>query len=490
MAWRGRALAAAVLVVALALAIPFTAVARPAFVTSVLPADPALHLPHNQDAEPGAAAAPDGTLWATAIHGVQGEGQDVWRSRDGGRSWQWIAAPFDLPHRPGDSPIAGDDGDIAVATAPNSSGRFNVYAASLWAAAGTAAGEVSDISLAISPDDGATWIVHPLAAEVPLDDRPWLAADGACRVYLNYHGGPTVANVVNVYDLCDPVATIAGVTLAPVASTRYPEMAVPAATGGRATYVTVGFGKLSVDTSATSPHRHALYIPMMDCPQLTLPAEVNRAAAVQTSCPGGEHAHVFVAVGSAGATSWTLHDVAESSSSEVPVWPGTIAVADDGTVLFTWHDNHDAFLQRSTDGGSTWSRPLRLNRGGTAVYPTVALGPGTVDVSWYGTDVAGEANDPAVMGLPGAAGSATWSLRWTRSIDGGTTFSRPTIADRAIHTGALCTRGTQCTIPNSRDLLDDFAALVDRASGRPVIVYTSDQPGGTSADRAIHVATR
>ena len=110
-------------------------------------------------------------------------------------------------------------------------------------------------------------MVHPLAGELPADDRPWLAADGACRVYLLYHAGPTVANVVNTYDLCGPAATVEGLTLAPIASTRYPDLAVPFVQQQPATYVTVGFGKPAVDTS-TSASAHALYVPMMDCPTM------------------------------------------------------------------------------------------------------------------------------------------------------------------------------------------------------------------------------
>lgn len=462
--------------------------ASTSFTTSVLPADPTLGIANNQDAEPAVAVTPDGTLWAAGLYGVSGEGHDIWRSTDDGASWEWVAAPFRVT--PSDqTTLAGDDVDIAVAPEANSGGHYNIYTASLWAKADAGGLIIGDVSLAISQDSGATWLVHPLAAELPVDDRPWLAADGPCRVYLNYHAGPTLANVVNVYDLCDPVATVAGSTLAPIASTRYPDLLVPAVTGQRATYVTAGFGKAVVDTSAASAYRHNLYIPMMDCPDVSLDQEVARAQAGDATCPSGTNAAVFVAIGTQGATSWTFHRIATSASRAVPIWPATAAVDPSGRVYVAWHDNQHAYLQSSSDGGTTWSTPVLLNAGGTAVYPTVSAGAGgTVDVAWYGSDAVGDANDQAVMGLPNSSGAAVWSLRWVRSHDAGATFDPLVIADPIVHTGVLCTNGEACTIPNSRDLLDDFGVVTSPITGHTTVVYTSDQPSGTRAGRAVHAA--
>jgi hypothetical protein len=195
-----------------------------------------------------------------------------------------------------------------------------------------------------------------------------------------------------------------------------------------------------------------------------------------------------MAVGTNDATSWSFHDVAESSSAAVPVWPATVAVDEQGRVFVAWHDNRNAFVQRSDDGGEKWTPPVAVNAGGTAVYPTVAAGGGYVDVSWFGTDTTGDANDANVMGAPGAPGAAQWSVRWARSKDDGATFKKRATADALVHTGVLCTKGTACTISNSRDLLDDFAAVIDPATGRAVIVYTTDQPGGTRANRSIRAA--
>ena len=439
------------------------------------PGTPAL----NRDGEPGVAAAPDGRLWATAVNlgDSRPESQDVWTSTDGGSSWTWVAAPFNLV--PGARALGANDADIAAATAPNALGRYNVYVAGLWVAASPNGLPEGDMSLAVSVDGGSSWVVHPLAGELPGDDRPWVVADGPCRVDLVYHSGPTVANVVDTYDLCDPVATAVGMTLTPIASTRYPTLAAPAALGRGDTYVTVGFGKPVV-------HDSVLYIPAMDCPGLTLRQEVTRAEAVDPSCPRGTDAEVYVEVGSPLAPGgppvrWKLIPVARSSNSEVAVWPVTMAVDASGALYVAWHDNHDSFLSHSTDAGASWST-VQLNPSGAAVDPTVAANArGTVRVAWYGTTTTGDANDHAVMGPPGSPGSALWSLDEavvTYPPGGPGLVGPPSTVDPAVHYGALCTQGDSCPNDGSRSLLDDFGIVHVPGTTSDVALYTSDQPGG------------
>ncbi|HMC43593.1 MAG TPA: sialidase family protein, partial [Acidimicrobiales bacterium] len=460
----------------LVLGAPASATLVPPFTGGgALPPAPGTPSPVNHDAEPAVAVTPDGTLWATSIvvgTDPRGGGQDIWRSTDHGVTWQWMAAPFNAtPHDP---VIGGDDGDLVVAGARNGAGNYNVYAASLWVATGAGGLLLGDISLALSRDNGASWIVHPLAAEYPGDDRPWLAADGACRVYLVYHSGPTVANVVNTYDLCDPAATVQGLTLAPIASTRCPDLAGPFLQQQPAMYVTVGFGKPAVDALS-----HNLYIPMVDCPALTPQQEVARGQNREPNCPNGQQAAVFVAVGTDNATNWTLHPVAVSQYDAVPIWPTTIAVDGTGKLYLAWHDNHHAFLQTSSDAGLNWSKPQQVDpANGTAVYPTVgAAGSGLVQVAWYGTDAVGDANDPTAMS------GATWRFYRATSAGAppGQVVGAPQVVDDHIHDGVLCTRGTSCAVPDTRSLLDDFGIAV-LSQGQAAVVYTNDQPGGGFAN--------
>lgn len=76
-------------------------------------------------------------------------------------------------------------------------------------------------------------------------------------------------------------------------------------------------------------------------------------------------------------------------------------------------DEADIFFTRSTDGGLTWSTPIRVNDDLTTtdqIHPAMAVKPdGTIDIVWY--DKRNSANDDA------------WDVYFAKSTDGGATFS-------------------------------------------------------------------
>jgi hypothetical protein len=471
--------------------------AAPSFAGGPLPAAPGLGLAHNLDAEPGIAVAPDGTFWVASTTGLdQRRGaarhilpdqsnptltfgnSDIWRSSDGGQTYQWVADPFG-PLR-NEMGLAGEDTDVAVANERNAAGFYNVYVASLWAlpaAVGNA--PAGDIDLAISQDGGRSWLVDKLSASVPLDDRPWLAADGACTVYLAYHAGPTVATVVNKYDLCDLADTAAGATLVPVASSRYLHLLPNLAQNKRDIYVNGSFGKIVVDDSSTSRFRHRIYIPAMDCGALTATQEVNRALGNGQHCPGPTDVHVII--GTDGGRSWSLVPVATGTTMSFPIWATWLATDAAGNVYLVWWEERHVYLDVSTDGGEHWTAPLQVDQApsDTSIFATAAGGaPGVVELAWYGTDRAAAPDNTAVMGQPGSPTSAPWYVYWARSTDGGRTFTQ-TAATGVIHRGAECVGGDQCNnFSNKRDLLDDFGLAISPTTTLASIAYTSDQPQG------------
>ena len=183
------------------------------------------------------------------------------------------------------------------------------------------------------------------------------------------------------------------------------------------------------------------------------------------------------------------------------MWPVTTAVDAAGRVYLAWFDNHNAYLDASSDGGISWTAPVRVNAAPSlaAVIPTVAAGrPGTVDIAWYGTSVAGDSNDLSVMGPAGGRGSAPWTLYLARSTDGGHTLTQVAVTG-PVHTGVVCTQGTACdqlALPfaqiagnNTRDLFENFGMVISPQTGRASIDYTSDQPQGDLADDFVGYAT-
>jgi hypothetical protein len=93
----------------------------------------------------------------------------------------------------------------------------------------------------------------------------------------------------------------------------------------------------------------------------------------------------------------------------------------------------DTVIQRSTDGGATWSPPLRVNddpkgNGMRQLAARVAVAPnGRVDVTWLDT----RASYPsAIVPKPGGSGD----VYYASSSDGGVTFSaNRRISDRSVN---------------------------------------------------------
>jgi hypothetical protein len=440
--------------------------ASTAYVGGPLPPNPGLNLQRNEDAEPGIAVDGSGTFWVgsndvfndSRSAGVL-SGEDVWKSTDGGKTYQWVASPFGPTSTT--AGLAGEDSDIAAAPVKNANGFYNIYAASLW---------VGSTSVAFSQDGGATWTVDPLGG-IPVEDRPWIGADGPCTFYVTYHQIPLFDPVVNRYNICDLTQSGGGITINPDSSTQlFLNNSVPGLTND--------FGKIWVDTSPTSRYQHTVYLPMMGC-DLNGPTQIVQNAETSSGCLN--KTEVFLAVSRDNGQTFNDYKVAEGTNGEQPVWCCNVSSDAAGTVYFVWSDNHNSYLAVSKDAGQTWTAPVRVNRGGTAVYPTVAGGKaGVVSVAYYATSKSGDSNDPTAMGDPGAAGAAVWTVQVATSKTYGQSLVSST-ATSAVHTGVLCTEGDNCSIANSRDLYDDFGAAYN-GGGALSIAYTSDQPGGTNAD--------
>jgi hypothetical protein len=434
-----------------------------------LPVAKGINLARNEDGEPGMGVTPDGQIWIASDIAPYGAdprkdplgvltGGDIWTSTDGGRSYHWKGDPFAEANN--SFGLAGEDTDLAVAPTKNSDGFYNVYATSLW---------IGDSGLVWSTNGGRTWQLNRLGG-TPTQDRPWLGADGPCTVYLGFHQLPTFTPVFDSYDVCTngnvPVGT--GAAIDPTHETDLTLSDFPGLSGS--------FNKFVVDTSPTSKYRHSIYQPMSLCNTQSEPDLLTNATA--SNCPKGTQ--YLVAVSRDKGATFTYHKVVLDPTGSTLVWAATVATDRAGNVYFTWSNSKNSYLDVSTDGGAHWTRPRKLNPAGTAaVYPTVAAGrTGRVDVAWYGTNRAGDSNDPKKMGKPNAKGSAPWTVQLARSTDGGSSFTLRQVTG-TIHRGELCTHGSGCSDANSRNLLDDFGLTISPKTGLDSIAYTSDQPQGT-----------
>src|SRR5436309_2625425 len=143
----------------------------------------------NNASEPAIDVSDAGIFYGSSENGLGG-GTNAWRATStAATSYQELSMPnqtsatSDTGFAPG-----GGDTDIAVATAPNPGGRYNVYVASLT---------LADVDVSTSSDGGATWSLNPVGASIPGDDREWVSAYGASKVCISYHDIATFRIHVN-----------------------------------------------------------------------------------------------------------------------------------------------------------------------------------------------------------------------------------------------------------------------------------------------------
>src|SRR5437016_3442346 len=173
----------------------------------------------NTDGEPAIRADPAGNFYGSSenvfcvIGGLCG-GTFAWKSTDNGNHFTTLPLPDSVSSGSVGFSPAGGDTDIAVAPALNTNGQYNIYVASL-----ATTPPLANVYVSTSHDGGASFTLNPTGATIPVDDREWIAADGANKVCVSYHayattnnlfvtcsydGGTTFAQVANAFDANQP----------------------------------------------------------------------------------------------------------------------------------------------------------------------------------------------------------------------------------------------------------------------------------------------
>jgi hypothetical protein len=385
----------------------------------------------NIASEPTIRADGDGNFFGSSENGLGG-GTVAVRSTDGGLHYLTLISPNGVSsaNNTGFAPGGGDT-DLAVAPARNAVGNFNVYVSSL---------SLANVDVSTSTDRGNTWTLNPIGATIPGDDRPFIAADGAAKVCISYHDAATFNIDVNC-------STDAGATFTQLGD------AIDAAHAFQINNNEIG--NLAID-----PSSHLVY---QSYSAITSASEVVGA---------GFHG-VYVGVSTDGGKTFTDHAVYINPNTSVSYGSQFVNVSVDrgGNVYAVYTDGHDLFYSFSTDHGTTWTGPFKINNGGTAIEPWATAGDaGKLDVVYYQTSF----RDTSTT-ADNYPSSAAWTVAFAQNLSAttaGSGFSLTT-ATPIVHTGGVCLQGITCT--GNRDLFDDFGVAASPATGLASIIYSDDQ---------------
>ncbi len=400
----------------------------------------------NTEGEPAIRADPSGNLYGSSenvfcVVDRQCGGTFAWKSTDNGNHFTTLPLPDSVSTGSNGFSPAGGDTDIAVAPVRNNNGFYNIYVASL-----ATAPPLANVYVSTSHDGGASWLLNPTGATIPVDDREWIAADGANKVCVSYHAYATTNNlfVDCSYD--------GGTTFTQVANAFDPSHAFNALYNNE-------IGNLAID-----PNNHVIYQSFSSI-----------ANAGEESCLNCSTHVVWIAVSIDGGQSFTDYQV--YNNPDVTVGYGhqfvNVSVDQAGNVYLVYNDNHNMFYSYSTAFGQSWNGPFQINSSpsNTAIFPWSSAGPaGTLDVVWYGSSYYDGVNPPDSYPM-----TASWQVYFAQNLAATTPNSKwsQATATGVIHYGGVCESGVTCT--GNRDLLDDFGVAASPTTGFASIIYTSDQ---------------
>jgi hypothetical protein len=395
----------------------------------------------NIASEPAIRADGAGRFFASSENGLGG-GTVAFRSTDNGLHYTTLVSPNSVSQT-NDTGFApgGGDTDLAVAPAKNASGFYNVYVSSL---------SLVNVDVSTSTDGGATWTLNPVTTPETLDDREWIAADGAAKVCISYHDAPQGITVGCSQD--------AGTTFTQFASAIDVNHAFQISENS--------IGNLAID-----PTSHVIY---QTYSAITTAAET--ACAPQLGVVAGtcDYHGVYMAVSTDGGATFTDYPVYVNPDATVGYGHQFVNVSVDkaGNVYSVYTDDHHVYYSFSADHGRTWSGPFLVSgSSGTQIFPWSTAGDaGQLDVVYYQTPYYDGVNTPDNYPL-----SAAWTVGFAQNLNALSprgSWSRQT-ASPINHFGGVCESGVTCT--GNRDLFDDFGVAASPTTGLASIIYSDDQ---------------
>jgi hypothetical protein len=371
-----------------------------------------------------------------------GGGSELWRGLGalGGAGASGCALEYrGQPNAVSGVGASGGDIDVAVASAPNAAGDYNLYVSSL---------NLASVNVATSADNGSTFSQTPVQGGLPLDDREWIAAFGAQTSLLTYHDVAT--NNIDVLRSDD-----GGMVYTQVAR------AIPV---GDYREMSNELGNLVID-------HHNL-------PDQTGDFYAYQSFVAPSKSGGAHNNEAFLAVSADGGHTWTDQPIPCSVAPAVTDlnhnFPN-ISVDPAGNVWYAWSNNQSIRTAKSTDHGRTWTCSASVSTGSAqAIFPWLAATSAGVDLVYYGAPT---------------AKNQTFYVDFVQNASGTPTGWGAPQRLMAVHRGAVCEEGATCT--TGRQLFDDFGVDTD-SHGWAHIAFSHDSPNlggsGTYTGYAVQVS--
>jgi hypothetical protein len=334
---------------------------------------------------------------------------------------------------------SGGDIDVAIASATNATGNYNVYVSSL---------NLASVNVATSTDNGTTFSQTPVEAGLPVDDREWIAAFGAQTSLLTYHDIAT--NDIDVLRSDD---------------------------GGQA-YTQIAQVIPETDYKAQTNELGNLVIDHRNLPAGAGNFYAYQAFVAPSSSSGSNNNEAFLGVSTDGGHTWADQAIpcsTESSTTDLDHNFPNVSVDRAGNIWYAWSNDHNIYTAESTNHGKTWtcSAPVSTNTA-QAIFPWLAATNKGVDLVYYGAPT---------------ATNQTWYVYFVQNTARTTTGWATPQRLMAVHSGAVCEGGIDCT--SGRQLFDDFGVDTD-SNGWAHIAFSQDSPslGGSGTSTGYAVQTR
>lgn len=387
----------------------------------------------------------DGNYWESGPYGTSTQLSFIHRSTDNGNQFNVVSA---VQLRP-DPPPGGGDTDVVT------DDQGNVYFVDLEA--------LANLGCAVSNDSGNNWRKNASCVNQAGVDRQWFAADN----------GTTIAATDNTIFLTWRNAALGSFIYSTPGSLGSSD-----ATGGLIYQNASANLVNAVNTGAPcgqmkfDPVKRNLYLPCADGDTIQL--------TIGHVDPGQR----------TGITFTTVNTPSSPGGGDTGTLFPTISVDGAGNIYAVWTDANDrnTYYADSTNQGTSWSTPKKLNSGSAVntVMPWTAAGSaGNMVAVWYATDST-TASDDMPSWYNDRIGATDYKWYGYAAVVQNAVTSNPNITqvrftDKPMHYGQICTGGIGCTVSDGdRTMADYFNVNLDK-NGRIRIVYndtTSQHHGG------------